>query len=259
MKMEKINTNLPDMICMRITRNCNARCDFCLAPPQGINPSLEELKYRINYLLNLGIKTIHFCGGEPTLHIGLRELLIYTHSMGGKCKLTTNGICIPLDLPKILFHTKTEIKVSVHGNKELHNQLTGTDSYEKVIENLQYLVNSGVGVSIQTTLIRGGELIVDEMAKFCIKERIRRLSFIPFLTRGKGKMHHETFSFLKGEKRAIREHIKRVRRLYSGRVDIRWLDFSLVPFYVVDTDGSLIIEHGTEEMDEKLFTIKIEN
>lgn len=245
------------MICMRITRNCNARCDFCLAPPQGNSPSLDELRYRIDRLLELGVKTIHFCGGEPTLHNGLPELLVYTHSMGGKCKLTTNGISIPLELPKILFHTKTEIKVSVHGNTELHNRITGIQSYEKVLKNLRDLINGGIGVSIQTTVIRNGEQMVEEMARFCIKEGIRRLSILPFLARGKGKMHVETYHILGKEKQRLHEYVKKMRRLFSGRVDIRWLDFSVIPFYVVDTDGSLVIERATEEMDEKLFTIKI--
>jgi MoaA/NifB/PqqE/SkfB family radical SAM enzyme len=59
---------LPDAICFRVTRYCNARCGFCLAPPDGAHPPGAVLAERIDWLFTRGVHTIHFCGGEPTIH-----------------------------------------------------------------------------------------------------------------------------------------------------------------------------------------------
>src|SRR5215471_3849983 len=81
---------LPSMICFRVTRYCNAHCGFCLAPPDGgIHPSFSMLKHRIDWLFSHGVNTIHFCGGEPTIHHDLPELIKYVHDQNRKSKLTT--------------------------------------------------------------------------------------------------------------------------------------------------------------------------
>src|SRR5688572_13919785 len=84
--------DLPTAICFRVTRYCNARCGFCLAPPDGHHPDAETLADRIDWLLSRGVKTIHFCGGEPTIHPGLVKLLGHVRARGRRTKLTTNAI-----------------------------------------------------------------------------------------------------------------------------------------------------------------------
>src|SRR6187402_3608771 len=94
---------LPTMVCFRVTRFCNARCGFCLAPPDGgKHPSFESLRSRIDWLFERGVKTIHFCGGEPTIHHDLPKLIKYVHEQGRKSKLTTNGISISEELVETL-------------------------------------------------------------------------------------------------------------------------------------------------------------
>lgn len=94
--------DLPDTICFRVTRYCNARCGFCLAPPDGSNPAADKLTQRLEWLLGRGVKTIHFCGGEPTIHPALPRLIEYVDARGGKTKLTTNGIAVSNALLQVL-------------------------------------------------------------------------------------------------------------------------------------------------------------
>lgn len=243
---------LPRMICLRVTRNCNAHCRFCLAPPNGMHPGLNTLVYRIDWLLAHGVRTIHFCGGEPTLSPSLPELLIHTHTQGGKNKLTTNALTLSPELLKILFKTKTEVKVSLHGDREFHDNIMGVESFDRATANLRRLIIGGVSTSIQTTVVKNQEWVVDWMIQFCLAEKIRRLSIMPFIPRGYGRIHHDTFGFLPGELRQLHDLVKKKRREISARLDIRWLDFSVLPFYVVDADGAVVIERATETMDKRL-------
>jgi molybdenum cofactor biosynthesis enzyme MoaA len=82
-------SELPLAICFRVTRYCNARCGFCLAPPDGAHPDPSILIHRLNWLADRGVATIHFCGGEPTIHPALPQLIAHVHRHGGKTKLTT--------------------------------------------------------------------------------------------------------------------------------------------------------------------------
>lgn len=37
---------LPAQVCLRVTRYCNSRCVFCLAPPDGSHPGQHTLAAR---------------------------------------------------------------------------------------------------------------------------------------------------------------------------------------------------------------------
>lgn len=243
--------NLPEMVCFRVTRNCNARCRFCLAPPEGEQPDETSLRQRIDWLLDHGVRTIHFCGGEPTLHPALAALLMYVHSRGGKNRLTTNGIAIPDNLVPVLRSTATEVKVSLHGDQDHHNTIVGVTSFKHTTRNIKRLVNAGVNTSIQSTVVAGHTWVVDWLAQFCLETGIKRLSILPFIPRGYGNDCPE-YALSPQQRRQLRDLVKETRRKYSGQLDVRWLDFSARPIHVVEADGRLVLEAATESMDETL-------
>src|SRR5947209_6723095 len=156
-RFEEIRRELPDAICFRVTRFCNARCGFCLAPPDGAHPDTDTLIERLDWVLARGIRTIHFCGGEPTIHPAIAQLIEYVHSRGGKSRLTTNGIAVPDKLVSVLRERRTEVKVSLHGDAEHHNKIVRCEAFDKTTENLRRLVASGTRTSVQTTVVATGE------------------------------------------------------------------------------------------------------
>ncbi len=248
----KQQIKLPEMICFRVTRNCNARCRFCLAPPEGDQPDEATLKNRIDWLLARGIKTIHFCGGEPTIHPALTELLVYVHTCGGKNKLTTNAITIADSLLPVLRTTATEVKVSLHGDQDHHNAIVGVTSFKHTTRNIKRLVAAGVNTSIQSTVVAGQSWVIDWLAKFCLEVGVRRLSILPFIPRGKGIDCSDEFAFTPSQRRNLRDLVKKKRHVLNGQIDVRLLDFSAQPIHVVEADGRIILEAATETMDEVL-------
>jgi molybdenum cofactor biosynthesis enzyme MoaA len=75
---------LPAAVCFRVTRYCNAASGFCLAPPDGAHPDETTLKLRLVWVIAPGVRTVHFCGGEPTIHPAVTRLVDYVHAQGGK-------------------------------------------------------------------------------------------------------------------------------------------------------------------------------
>lgn len=244
--------SLPEQVCFRVTRSCNARCGFCLAPPDGAQPDFQTLTQRIDWLIAHGVSIFQVCGGEPTVHRELPQLIEYIHARGGKTRLTTNAIKVSDALITVLKTTGAEVKVSLHGDEVQHNRMTGVRSFAHTEKNLRRLIAARVPVSIQTTVVAGAEWVVDWMANYCQEQGLRRLSLMPFLPRGSGDDCKDEFGLSPQQRRRLRDHVKRLRHRYNGRVDIRWLDFNASPIHVVDADGSLVLEGASDAMDELL-------
>ena len=251
----KQQIKLPELICFRVTRNCNARCRFCLAPPEGDQPDEASLKHRIDWLLAHGVRTIHFCGGEPTIHPALAELLMHVHTHGGKNRLTTNAIAIPDRLPPVLRTTATEVKVSLHGDQDHHNAMVGVTAFKHTTRNIKRLLAAGVNTSIQATVVAEHSWVIDWLSEFCLEVGVRRLSILPFIPRGNGASCSDKFSLTPLQRRNLRDQVKKKRHALNRRVDMRWLDFSARPIHVVEADGRLILEAAMETMDEVLCQI----
>jgi MoaA/NifB/PqqE/SkfB family radical SAM enzyme len=246
---------LPRVICFRVTRLCNARCGFCLAPPDGNHPRQETLTHRIDWLLDRGVETIHFCGGEPTIVPWLPQIITHVHARRGSTKLTTNGILLPDPLLSVLRDSPTATKVSVHGDREHHDRVVGRDAFEATTANLRRMVAAGIRVSVQTTLVAGGESVIDWVIGFCLEVGVRRLSFLPFIPRGNGYLRRGDYEFSSAQRNALRALVREKRRALSSRLDVRWLDFTARPIPVVEADGRVILEGPTESRDTVLCRI----
>lgn len=245
---------LPESVCFRVTRFCNARCSFCLAPPDGEHPNTELLKGRIDWLLENGVRVIHFCGGEPTIHPGIAQLVEHVHTRGGKTRLTTNGIVLPARLLTVLRRFRSDVKVSLHGNREFHNEIVGRrDAFDSAEESLCRLLAAGVRVSVQTTVISGGEWVVDWAVKFCCEHGVRRLNVLPFIPRGSGYERRAEFELKPDARRALQVAVRDRRKAFAGKLDIKWLDFNSGVVPVVEADGRIVLEGATEAADRTLF------
>ncbi len=247
--------HLPRSICFRVTRYCNARCGFCLAPPDGAHPDADTLIHRVDWLLDHGVTTIHFCGGEPTIHPALRQLISHAHGRGGKTKLTTNGIAISDEVFAALRSAVTRVKVSLHGDREHHDRIVGRQAFDRTTRNLRRLAAAGIHTAVQTTVVAGHAWVVDWVAEFCLQNNLRQLSVLPFIPRGSGNNRRGEYELSPAERRRVRELVARKRQAHSGKLDVRWLDFTAQPVPVVEANGWVILEHATEAMDVRVCRI----
>lgn len=245
-------TELPSSVCFRVTRYCNAHCGFCLAPPDGIHPPAQVLLQRIDWLIVRGVRIVHFCGGEPTIHPALAQVIAYTRALGAAPKLTTNGISIGDQLLSTLVATRTPVKVSVHGDQARHDALVGRPAYDQTTGNLRRLLAAGIKTAMQTTVVAGSGDVIEWMVRFCLDLRVRQLNILPFIARGNGRVSSDRFALSCEERTALRAQVRAQRRAHAGRLDVRWLDFAVRPVPVVEVDGRLILEGASEKHDRVL-------
>jgi MoaA/NifB/PqqE/SkfB family radical SAM enzyme len=242
--------NFPDTICFRVSRSCNARCGFCLAPADGTTADETTLMHRIDWLLSRGVNNIHFCGGEPTIHPSLPGLLSHIHARGGKNRITTNAIEISDQVLSAFRATRTHVKVSLHGDRGHHNQMVGCNAFDKTVNNLRCLIASGVPTSVQTTVVAEGAWVVDWVIDFCIAMRVPRLSVLPFIPRGNGYNLREQYGLSISRRSALHDLVKKRRRALNSRLDLRWLDMTARRIHVVEVDGRILLEGSTEARDD---------
>jgi molybdenum cofactor biosynthesis enzyme MoaA len=253
----RISTKLPDTICFRVSRCCNACCAFCLAPANGLAPDGDTLVHRIDWLMSRGVTAFQFCGGEPSIHPDLPRLLIHVRARGGKVAVTTNGIEMSAELVSALRASGARVKVSLHGDREYHDQIVGRRAFDSTTGNLRTLLASGVAASVQSTVVAGGEWAVDWLIDFCIHMGVRRLSVLPFLPRGDGRALRDRYELTTIQRVRLHNHVTTRRRALNGRLDLRWLDLSSRPMHVADADGSIVLEGASPSRDRFICRIPV--
>lgn len=247
--------SFPQSVCFRVTRACNARCGFCLAPWDGAHPSAEVLLHRIDWLTDRGVRVVHFCGGEPTIHPALGSLIERTRQRGATARLTTNGIAMPEPLLEALRRHRVHVKVSLHGGRAWHDRMVGRPAHDAATATLRRLLAAGAAASVQTTLVAGGADVLAEMIAFCLDAGVKRLSLLPFIPRGDGAAREAEFALSDAERRTLRQTVTAQRRRLSGRLDLRWLDFTTDTAPVVEADGRVLLEGPREASDTLLAVI----
>jgi MoaA/NifB/PqqE/SkfB family radical SAM enzyme len=143
----------------------------------------------------------------------------------------------------------THVKLSLHGDRSHHNKIIGCDGFDHTVRNLQRLQKIGVPVSVQTTLIARGEWVLDWAIDFCLRQNVRRLSFLPFIARGRGAEVRHKYVLSTFDRSMLRNLVKQKRRVLSNRLDVRWLDMSASRLCVIEVDGRILIERGNEGLD----------
>ena len=131
-----------------INGTCNLGCEFCYQELDSSQLSADEVMQHIE---RLQPDVVEIGGGEPTLHDGLFDILHKAAESGQKINLATNGTYIPEWMLNLNSHVRdaTTIQVSLHaGSPELYKEITGSDSFYNVIENIrQYKDNYNTQIS----------------------------------------------------------------------------------------------------------------
>lgn len=152
-----MNKSILQTLCVRITNHCNLQCPFCRA---GSSPykreyiNIELLKGFISKAkINLDLKHISISGGEPGVDSRLISFIDWLIINDFYVTVTTNGT---VKLSKRLkgytnkYSNKLRIRISIDGDKEIHDQLRGIGTYESAITELKSFKNCFGWIGVNT-------------------------------------------------------------------------------------------------------------
>ncbi|WP_022852151.1 radical SAM protein [Limisalsivibrio acetivorans] len=145
----------PMYLNIEITTKCDLRCpkcqyhgdiqSFCTSPERNSDMDFEMLKYLMDQAAEFEKKpliNLH-SGGENVLYYKFREAVLYAEKKGLKIILTTNGISMDKDLADFFLERENMHAISVSldaMSPEIYEKMHGIDRYEKVVENLEYIL-----------------------------------------------------------------------------------------------------------------------
>lgn len=112
-----------------LTKACNFKCRYCFARFNDISEAGLTKKQQlelINLLSKSGkFKKINFAGGEPTLLPHIKDLIIYSKSLGFETSIVTNGSKIDFDWVKSISPYLDILAISVDSVNPNTNLIAG--------------------------------------------------------------------------------------------------------------------------------------
>ena len=174
-----------------MTTACNFKCSYCYEDYNNSYQLNEEsLRETLNFIFNYGENekiSLDFLGGEPLL----KKELIY------KCidyiktyhpyriveyYITTNGSLIDDNFVNFMKENKFHVRLSFDGNKlsyELNRiSVDGESRYEKILENLQMIKNSGLSYEVRMTITHNTIPYMYENVKFLHENGLSNIGMI---------------------------------------------------------------------------------
>lgn len=168
----RMQTPVDDLYLSKINRYtilttlaCNARCKYCYElgieakHSMNTNTALKIAEYIVNNSDPTRGITLNWFGGEPLVNTKVIDLItnyLITRGFDFRSEFTSNGYLFDEKLIKKARSKwrMTGIQITLDGTEETYNSIKNYvnpkgSPYKKVLENIQMLMNNGVGVSIR--------------------------------------------------------------------------------------------------------------
>lgn len=243
-------------VCFRVTRACNLRCPYCQAPPNYRQLSEAELRAALVFFYRRGARRIKFTGGEPFIYHGLLRLIAECRALGMEPTVITNGTLLPTGALDALRAAKARVKISLHGFQSSHDALQRGELFDMTLANLRTFVTAGIETSVHTLVHKGTTLDLPQWVEFLIGEGVHKVSFMPFVPRGRGRELKNEYQLSEEDLRNLTTQINELAVRYKGAIIVRVLDFIGKRYLVFETDGTFVWEIGPEESDLTILSTK---
>lgn len=174
---------------LELTSRCNLNCRMCYIHMDsneqckyGKELSTEEWIAIANQAIEEGMIYCLLTGGEPLLRHDFEVIYKHLVKKGVLVTVNTNGILITSSLIQLFKDYRPEkINVSLYGSSNTtYTSVCGSDSFEKVKQNIRLLKDAGIQVNINTTFTKLNIMDLEEIVYFAKEEKIpiRMTSFI---------------------------------------------------------------------------------
>lgn len=169
------------------SNRCQLNCSFCMykkyRSDQNIDLDFNIYSNLLNNLVREKIKSVTFTGGgEPLLHLRIREMISLAYNSGLDIGLVTNGVALN-KLNKELISMLKFVRISVDAaNKETYKIIKGRDLFDIVISNIKNIKSMNlphIAIGISYVVCRDNEAGIEEAKKLVDNLGISYIQFKP--------------------------------------------------------------------------------
>jgi organic radical activating enzyme len=128
-----------NQIKIRLTTKCNLGCEMCYWKDKESSLDLDTVNRILDDCKILGIPTVNFTGGEPTIYKDIIKVLKKTQKCGLKISFSTNGVMTKARLKRIE-PLVDYFDISIDSNdKIIHDGIRGKGSFDTSQYSIRYL------------------------------------------------------------------------------------------------------------------------
>ena len=173
-----------------LTDRCNLQCSYCMPdipcflPNHQLLTDEELIKIAEIFVKDLGIQKIRLTGGEPLVRKNAGKIIESLSRLPIELAITTNGVLLDHFLPLFERIGLKSLNISLDSLfPETFRQITRSDLFYKVFENINRALVKGFHLKINTVVKRG--MNDDEILDFVTWTRnspvhVRFIEFMPF-------------------------------------------------------------------------------
>ncbi len=213
-----------------ITDRCNFRCTYC-TPKDGSDlvsqyhvATYEEILKIVKICIKLGITKVRVTGGEPFVRKGLLDFLknLCLFPELKDISVTTNGSLLNKDTLKALYEMGIHrLNFSLDTLKrEKFRTITGSDCFEKVLENIHTALDIGMTpVKINTVLLRGiNDDEIADLAELSVENPFH-VRFIEYMPIGSTSIRLDQQILTPEVKQVLKERFGELEPVLKGEFD----------------------------------------
>lgn len=240
-------------VCWNITARCNQSCKYCHRFLEVKDLAYEKNLYILNNLINSGINSITWTGGEALLLDRVDDLLKYSYEKGTKNKLITNGKLLTPDRIDKIYKYLDSITLSIDSIDDDINDLLGRGSthFQEIKKILDYikLKEYDVKIRINSVVCKTNLNSIDKLTSFLNNYNIyswRIFKFMPL--REKAVINKEMFDISMKEYDDVVKKLKEKSNIKN--IDTRVVEDMENKYILILANGDIVITNNGK--DEKV-------
>jgi radical SAM protein with 4Fe4S-binding SPASM domain len=173
---------------LHLTDRCNLTCTYCYRnshPGIPIRHETTRFLEMFDFIEKFCAPDLRvtYCGGEPLLYPGFRDVVEAASRRGFVNELLTNGILITEETADFLAAHFRLVKISLDGADRETHALTRGDNFDKVLRGIHRVAARNVEVVVQVTMTQANRAV--ERFRPLLPEHVR-LTFTPMFPMGRG-------------------------------------------------------------------------
>ena len=175
----------PLHIVMKVTSICNLNCAHCSEKTSFRNelPYMNNWVEIIDRLADMGVICVSLTGGEPLLHLQIKDIIRKCKEKNLIISLLTNGVLIDKEFAQFLsqiFDSRTDIvKISIDNVGEEYEAIRNGALFSQLKEAVALLKQYGINIQATMVVNSANYRHMLDVYRFCVENGISSIRYMP--------------------------------------------------------------------------------